>query len=218
MDSEEGFQPAPLECPLCDQEFDYVEGQREYTCAFCGNRIENIQAQFAYSRGYDAYFTGQQVLIEIPPNRRSSRAYAVQTKETTKLFAEAYSALQEAFQSDLAESQRVKSIEIMASIAHLFMQTSLISPLEANYWTSLMIEQVNRKELDDLNRKINQPISRIFDILARFNWLRRRHQLQIGLTKIKKKINQIEQNINFVTPPRVRNIKTRKISLESFND
>lgn len=209
MNSEEEFQPAPLICPLCDQEFDYAEGQREYTCAYCGNRVENMHAQFAYSRGYDAYFAGQRILIDIPPNRRSSRAYAAQTQETTKLFTEAYSALQEAFQSQLAESQRVKSIEIMASIAHLFMQTSLISPLEAYYWTSLMIEQVNRKELEDITLKISQPISGFFDILARLNCYRRRHQLQRGLTKVNQKINQIEQNINFVTPPKVRNTKTR---------
>jgi DNA-directed RNA polymerase subunit RPC12/RpoP len=198
------FQPAPLVCPRCNQEFDLAEGQWEYTCQTCGNPVDNMQAQFAYSRGYDAFFAGQLVFMEIPPSRRSHLAYAEQANEATQLLTEAYTAIQEAFQSNLAESQRYKAIEMMASIANLFMQTGLVSPLEANYWTSLMIEQVNRKECDELNQKLAQPTPGVFGLLKRLNMLRRRHQLERALPRLTKKINLIEQNIAFVSPPRVR--------------
>jgi hypothetical protein len=205
------FLPAPLICPHCDQEFDLAEGQQEHTCQNCGYRVENMQAQFAYSRGYDAFFVGQQVLMEIPPKRRSSLAYAEQTHESTRLFTEAYSAIQEALQANLAESQRYKAIEIMASIANLFMQTDLISPLEANYWTTLMIAQVNRKECDELSRKVALPTSGILSLLAHLNCRRRKRQLEKALVRVERKLQLIEQNIAFVTPPRVRKESTRNM-------
>jgi hypothetical protein len=198
------FLPAPLVCLRCDQEFDIPEGQWEHTCQHCGNRIENMQAQFAYSRGYDAFFAGQRVYMAIPVKRRSSLTYAAQTQEVTKLYTEAYTAIQVAFQANLADSQRYKAIEIMAAIAHLFMQTGLISPLEANYWTTLMIEQVNRKEYDGLKQKLSQPASGIMGFLARLNRRRRKRELEKGLGRLEKKIQSIEQYIAFATPPRVR--------------
>ena len=204
MDDEDEFEPAPLVCPQCNLEFDIADGQLEFTCQHCGSRVENMQAQFAYSRGYDAFFAGQRVFMAIPPKRRSSRAYAEQTHEGTQLYTEAYSAIQVAFQANLAESQRDKAIEIMASIAHLFMQTGLVSPLEANYWTSLMVEQVNRKEYDELNLKLSQPTTGIFSLLAQLNQRRRKRLLEKALGRLEKKILSIEQYIAFVTPPRVR--------------
>jgi tRNA(Ile2) C34 agmatinyltransferase TiaS len=204
MDIEDEFEPAPLVCPQCDLEFDIADGQLEYTCQKCGSRVENMQAQFAYSRGYDAFFAGQRVFMAIPPKRRSSRAYVEQTHDVTQLYTEAYTAIQVAFQANLAESQRCKAIEIMASIAHLFMQTGLVSPLEANYWTSLMVEQVNRKEYEELNLKLSQPTSGIFSLLAQLNRSRRKRLLEKGLGRLEKKILIIEQYIAFVTPPRVR--------------
>jgi len=196
--------PAPLVCPRCDQEFELPEGQWEHTCQHCGNRIENMQAQFAYSRGYDAFFAGQRVYIAIPVKRRSSLTYAAQAQEVTNLYTEAYTAIQEAFQTDLAESQRYKAIEIMASIGHLFMQTGLISPLEANYWTTLMIEQVNQKEYDELKRKLSQPTTGIFGFLKRLNRHRRKRELEKGLARLEKRIMGIERYIAFATPPRAR--------------
>lgn len=200
----EEYLPAPLVCPHCAEEFDLAEGQFEYSCQKCGRRVDNMQTQFAYSRGYDAFFAGQRVLMDIPPSRRSRLAYAKQTHEATQLFSEAYTAIQEAFQGYLADSQRYKAIEIMASIANLFIQTDLVSPLEAHYWSSLMIEQVNRKDLDDLNQKLSQPASGISGLLGRLNWRRRRRDLEKGLARLEKKINLMEQNIAFATPPRVR--------------
>jgi predicted RNA-binding Zn-ribbon protein involved in translation (DUF1610 family) len=215
MKNEDEVQPPPLVCPQCDQEFDFVEGQWEYTCLNCGNHIENIQAQFAYSRGYDAFYAGQRVYMEIPPNRGSHLAFAEQTHEATQLFTEAYTAIQEAFQANLADSQRYKAIEIMAWIANLFMHTNLISHLEADYWTSLRFEQVNRKEYDELNLKLAQPTSGAMDLLTKLNWRRRKHNLEKGLYRVSKRINLIEQNIAFTTPPRVR--KGTSGSTESYH-
>ena len=166
--------------------------------------MENIPAQFAYSRGYDAFFAGQRVFMDIPPKKRSSLAYVKQTQDVTALYTEAYSAIQVAFEGHLSDSQREKAIEIMAAIAHLFMQSGLVSPLEANYWTTLMVEQVNQKEYEELLRKLSQPASGIFGFLARLNCRRRKRQLGKALVRMERKIQLIEQNISFVTPPRVR--------------
>jgi DNA-directed RNA polymerase subunit RPC12/RpoP len=203
-DINEEHLPAPLVCPNCDKEFDLAEEQVEYTCQKCGKRVENMQAQFSYSRGYDAFFAGQRILMAIPPSRRSRQAYAEQSLDATQLFSQAYTALQEAFQHNLADSQRYKAIEIMASISNLFIQKDLVSPLEANYWSSLMIEQVNRKEYDEINHKLSQPTAGIFGFLVRLNWIRRRREVKGGLVRIEKKIFAIEQNIAFASPPRVR--------------
>jgi hypothetical protein len=211
MNNEEEYQLAPLACPRCDQEFDIAEGQWEYTCESCGHRVDNMQAQFAYSRGYDAYFAGQRVFMEIPPSRRSRVAYAEQAHVGTKLYTEAYTAIQEAFQSNLAESQCYKAIEIMASIANRFIQTELISPLEANYWTSLIIEQVNRKELEDLSLRLSQPTTGLLSPLARLRWRMRKRQLEKGLVRVGRRIHLIEQNIAFATPPRVRKVSSGRI-------
>ena len=211
MSIEVDFQPAPLVCPRCNQEFEYIEGQVQYSCTKCGNSIDNIQAQFAYSRGYDAFFTGQLAYMEIPPNRRSRRAYAQQAHDVMQIFSEAYSAIQVAFQSNLAESQRYKAIEIMASIAVLFMQIDLISPMEANYWTSLMMEQVNHKEWVELSEKLSQPSSGLLNFLARLRWHSRKRQLEKALVRVEKKIHLLEQNIAFITPPHVRKISSTKI-------
>lgn len=211
MNDEYEVQPAPLVCARCDHEFEYIEGQANYTCMNCGNSIGNLEAQFAYSRGYDAFFAGQQVYMEIPPNRRSHRAYVQQAEEATHLLTEAYSAIQVAFQAYLAESQRIKAIEMMASIAVLFMQTGLISPLESNYWTTLMIEQTNQKELEDINRKLTQPSSGLFGFLARFRWRTRKNQLEKALVRVEKKITLIEQYIAFVTPPHIHKISSKKL-------
>jgi hypothetical protein len=201
----DAVEPAPLVCPHCDEEFDLPEGQVEHTCQHCGRSVENMQAQFAYSRGYDAFFAGQRVYMDIPPKRRTSQAYLQHTQEVTQLYTEAYTAIQVAFQASLASSQQYKAIEIMAAISHLFMQTGLVSPVEANYWTTLMIEQVSRKELDELDQKISRPTSGIFAVLKRLNARRRRRQLVKGLARLEKKILSIEQYIAFATPPRVRN-------------
>ena len=198
------IQLAPLVCPKCNQEFDFSDGESEYTCLKCGEGVQNLTAQFMYSRGYDAFFTGQLIFMDIPPKQRTRRAYAIQSQEGTELYKEAYSALQEASQQDLAESQRYKIIEIMAGISHLLMQSELVSPLEANYWASLMIEQVNRAEYVELCQKITQPITGFFNALAHLNWRRRRHQLRNALEKLDRKIDVIEKNIAFVSPPRVR--------------
>ena len=211
MNTDDEIHPAPLVCPRCDQEFEYVEGLWEYTCQYCGNRIDNLQAQFAYSRGYDAFFAGQRVYMEIPPSRRSRHAYTEQAQEATQLYTQAYSALQEALQVTLGDSQRYKIIEIMASIANLFIQTGLVSPLESNYWTSLMIEQVNREECNSLKQKLSQPTPGILAPLARLRWRLRKRQLEKALVRVERKIKLIEQNIAFVTPLRVRKETTNRM-------
>ena len=211
MPDEEEVQPAPLVCPQCDHEFEYVDGQQHYTCGNCGRSIGNLAAQFAYSRGYDAFFAGQRIYLAIPPNRRTRISHADQIRDSTKLFIESYSAIQEAFQSYLANSQREKAIEMMASISRLFMQNGFVSPLESNYWSTLMYEQVNQKELDELTHKLAQSPAGLSNILARFSWHLRKRQLESALVKVSRRIELLEQNIAFVTPPHIRKWPSAKI-------
>lgn len=211
MTDEEEIQPAPLVCPQCDHEFEYVDGQQYYSCGNCGRSIGNLPAQFAYSRGYDAFFAGQRLYIAIPPNRRTRISHAEQIRDSTKLFIESYSAIQEAFQSNLANSQREKAIEMMASISRMFMQNGLVSPLESNYWSTLMYEQVNRKELDDLRSKLGSPPTGLFNIVSRLRWGLRKRQLERALVNFNRRIDLLEQNIAFITPPHVRKLTSRKM-------
>ncbi len=211
---EDEIEPAPLICPYCEHEFDYVEGQSEYTCQNCGRGIGNMQAQFAYSRGYDAFFAGQRAYMEIPPSRRSRLTYAKQAQDVTQLYIEAYTAIQEAFQSTLAQSQSEKAIEMMATISIMFTQTNLVSPMESGYWTALVVEQVNHKEYDELNGKLSIPPAGILNRLARLRWRLRQRQLRKALLRVEQRIKLLEQNIAFISPPKIRKEAVRRSGVD----
>ena len=191
-------------CPYCETEFQLPEDALYYTCPHCGHRL-NISSQLAYLRGLDAFSEGQEILDQISPRKRRLLD-SPKVNQSMELFMEAYSSLQLALQSELAEAQRSLGVEMMASMAQEFAKLEKVSPLESNYWVSLMVELTAQKEYDQLKEKLTQKRSGPWGFLVRLRWLARKRQLRNALVKVDQKIRAIEQQIAFVERPRARNL------------
>jgi hypothetical protein len=123
-----------------------------------------------------------------------------------ELFRQAYSSLQVAFMADLEEFQRLLGVEMMTSMAHEFMKRNMVSPLEVNYWNSLMIEQTAQNEYGLLKEKMVKTGSPL-GFFYRWRWRSRQKQLFKALAGLAEKIKSLEKQIEFVDIPRARNKK-----------
>jgi hypothetical protein len=125
-------------------------------------------------------------------------------KEAMENFIEAYTALQVAFKSELAEPQRSLGVEIMAVMAGEFMKRNMVSVLEMSYWSSVLIEQNSQIEFDQLKEKLNRPAGGL-GFLLRLRWRSRQKQLVKALIELDRKLNAFEKQIQFIDRPRARN-------------
>jgi hypothetical protein len=194
----------PFTCPYCDLELHLPDEVWYYTCDHCGKHLD-LKSQFAYLRGLDTFKEGQDILDQLNPKKRRSLTNA-QDRAAMELFRQAYSSFQVAFTADLEELQRTLGVEMMTSMAHEFLKRNMISPLEANYWNCLMVEQTAQNEYDLLKEKINKAGGRL-GLLKRWRWSSRQEQLIKALTGLAEKIKTLEMQIDFVDIPRARNKK-----------
>ena len=194
----------PFTCPYCDVELHLPDEVWYYTCDHCGKHLD-LKSQFAYLRGLDAFKEGQDILDRLSPKKRRSLTNA-QDRAAMELFRQAYSSFQVAFMADLEEFQRTLGVEMMTSMAHEFLKRNMISPLEANYWNCLMVEQTAQNEYDLLKEKIIKAGGRL-GFLKRWRWRSRQEQLIKALTGLAEKIKTLEMQIDFVDIPRARNKK-----------
>jgi hypothetical protein len=196
----------PFICPYCDTELKLPDHVWYYTCDHCRQRLD-LMSQFAYLRGLDAFKEGQELMDSISPRKRR-RSNTTIEKESMTLFMQAYSSLQVAFKADLEDLQRMIAVEMMNSMAEEFMKRGLFSPLEVNYWNSLMVEQTAHNEFDRLREKLSDlkgPLA----FIKRWRWKNRQKQLVESLAKLDQKIKSLEQQIQFVDFPHARNRKWR---------
>jgi hypothetical protein len=194
----------PFTCPYCDVELHLPDEVWYYTCDHCGKHLD-LKSQFAYLRGLDAFEEGQNILDRLNP-KKHRKLTDEKDRAAMELFRQAYSSLQVAFLSELEEFQRTLGVEMMTSMAHEFLKRNMISPLEANYWTSLMVEQTAQNEYGLLKEKIGKA-----DGLPRFlnhwRWRSRQKQLLKALAEAAEKIRSLEKQIEFLDIPRARNKK-----------
>ena len=190
-----------LTCPSCETVLEISENVSYLSCRQCGKRI-NLKSQFAYLRGLDAYNEGQEIYHALNPKKRRL-IFDQRIQAAVDLFIQAYSSFQVAFQSDLEERQRSLGVKIMTNIAQEFMRREMISPLEVNYWNSLMIEQTAQDECDLLKTRL-QNSTGLLGLLKGLRWRLRRKQLAKSLIKIDHKIHQLESAIAFVDVPHAR--------------
>jgi len=196
----------PFICPYCDTELHLPDNVWYFTCDHCGKHLD-LKSQFAYLRGLDAFKEGQDILDQVSPKKRRSLTN-MQDRAAMELFRQAYSSLQVAFLAELEEFQRSLGVEMMTSMAQEFVKRNMISPLETNYWSSLMVEQTAQNEYDLLSGKIgktNGPLG----FLQRRRWRSRQKQLLKALTNLAEKIKTLERQIEFVDIPKARNKKWR---------
>jgi hypothetical protein len=197
----------PFVCPKCQTEINMpVIGERdEIPCPKCMFTI-NILPQCAYIRGLGAFSEGQEIVMKVSPKKRMRNPYLHELQVAADLYMQAYSALQQAFQGELGESQRRLAIEMMASISQLFLQYNMISGLEANYWHLIMVEKTTRQEVEKIDKKLAKPIPLGSLNILRLRWQIRKKQLNKSLTMIDQKIRKLEHDIGFLEPPQVRRL------------
>lgn len=191
-------------CPFCENEIQLPEDAWYFTCPHCGHRLD-ITSQAAYQRGLAAFAEGQDLIDAISPRKRRNPFYH-RDKLAMELLLEAYSSLQVAFMAELAEAQRSLGIEMMASMSSEFMKRNMISPLEMNYWHTLMMEYTAQLEYDRLKEKLassHNPLG----FLARLRWRSRQKKLLTSLVEIDQKIAAFEKQIQFTDVPKTRNKK-----------
>jgi hypothetical protein len=200
----------PLMCIYCQTEMEPEGEPWPEVCPNC-HRPLDLQTQFAYARGRDAFIYGQEILIKLSPKLRRKNLTTETEMEGLYYYTQAYSSLQLAFQGQLAEPQRRLGIEIMAAMTLIFQQHGTISPMEASYWRALMTEltmQIERAEVEEMIANTQPGISSIF---IRLRWQGRLKQLDRSLKEINITIKRLERLIGFVEPPRARRRSLPKV-------
>lgn len=194
----------PFTCPYCETEFEIVEDQVYCNCVKCGHRLD-LESQFAYLRGLDAFTEGQNLIEGVSPRQRRRPSNA-QDRQALRLFMEAYSAFQVAFRQELAADQRALGIEMMSSMAGEFMKRNMVSTLEASYWNALLVEANAHGEYDrNKARLVNLKGPLAFLVYLRL-WLRQK-QLLRGMAQLDRKLRTLEKTIAFTEVPRVRDLR-----------
>jgi hypothetical protein len=203
---------APLVCIKCGTEvFTEAEPWPE-ACPSCRWPFD-LKAQFAYIRGLDAFSAGQELIIHIPPRKRERNLTTEAEMEGLQDYIQAYTALQESFKGEIAESQRQFAIEMMAAMARVFMQHGMVSPLEAAYWGNLLVELNSQRERASLLQKLAaQARGGVPGFFRRWHWRTRLKQLETALVEMDEKILRLELNIAFIDPPRARRGKEMRLS------
>lgn len=192
-----------IECPYCEQELLIPEDSLWYTCPHCQHGL-NARAQRAYARGREWFFSEQEAGAGLYGVRRRGYCQPEEVK-VLRAFQRAHSALQEALRIGLAESQREAAVEMMAEITRLFAHRQMISGLEARYWAQLVVEQNSWREYGALEQRLAQPRKGgLLSFLRHWRWQLRRRQLARALSGLDRQIQQLEEMIGFVDPPRAR--------------
>jgi hypothetical protein len=197
--------PIDLTCPYCDTRLSIPDNLWYYTCDHCGQRLD-LKSQFAYLRGLDSFTEGQELFQKINPKKRWRRQFFLTgDREALDLFRQAYSSLQVAFLAELEPNQRLLAVEMMCSMTQEFQKRLMVSPLETQYWNTLMVVQTAQNEYILLTRKLSRPASGLLEPFWRWRWAGRQKHLLQSLKKLDLKLDTLEKEIEFVELPKARN-------------
>jgi hypothetical protein len=191
-----------LTCPYCDNETYVPSDLWKHACSHCGKKLD-VNSQFAYLRGLDAFKEAQDIFQKINPKKR--RQFHAAEREALDIFMQAYSSLEVAFKGDLEENQRMLAVEMMTSMNQEFLKRMMVSPLEAQYWNTIMVEQTARNEYDNLKQKLQKSNTGITGFIRRWRWNGRRKKLFQALIQMEDKLKSLEQRIDFIDIPHARN-------------
>ncbi len=190
-----------LNCPYCDTQLAIPPDLWTYSCRQCGKRLD-LKSQYAYLRGLDAFSEGQEIYQRIPPKKR--RKFLAEDAEALNLFRQAYSSLQVAFTVELEENQRALGVEMMASMTQEFLKRLMTSPLEAQYWNTLMVMQTAQAEYARLTAQLAQVTPGVWEGFLRWRRKSRQKQLTEAILKQEARLDALEQQIEFTEIPRAR--------------
>ena len=194
----------PFTCPYCATEFEIAEDQGYCNCVKCGHRLD-LESQFAYLRGLDAFTEGQDLIQGVSPRQRR-RPTNAQDRQALQLFMEAYTAFQVAFRQELEADQRALGIEMMSSMSGEFMKRNMVSTLEASYWNALLVEANTRREYDLIKGRLAGLKGPLAFLIHLRLWMRQR-QLLRGMAQLERKLRTLEKTIAFTEVPRARDLR-----------
>jgi hypothetical protein len=209
-DEDDTSEPVPfmVGCPHCGESFAPPDDGPWQRCPRCGRDI-SADAQQAFQRASQLVSSALEATQMVGRVRLKGRAQR-EPHERSALFAyqRAHSALETAFQHELPEDLRVEGIALMVEITRYFGTQGMISPVEAGYWTKVLVEQNALTESADLDRRIQESGSGgTLASLARLRWRSRKRQLTRALASLDQQIRELEQIIAFVNPPRARGVR-----------
>jgi len=185
----------PVVCATCATEIDHEPWPQ--VCPNCRRPID-LQAQFAYCRGHNAFTVGQELVVKAYRGKKPKYVAIAKENEGIQYYLQAFTSLQRAFQGRLAESQRQLGIRMMAAIAQVLQHHTMISPLEATYWNTLLTELNAQQELAALKEKLAGDQNRsLVHVPKRWRWHNRQHQLEKGLDTLNNKLTVLEHQIGF---------------------
>jgi hypothetical protein len=198
----------PFMCCVCGTEVIPETEPWPETCPTCRHRFDQ-HAQLAYCRGQDAFTAGQALILPISPRVRERNLTTEDEMEGLHYYIQAYTALQESFKGEIAESQRALGIEMMAAISRVFVQHGMVSQLEMGYWSSLLVELNSQREQEELSNKLaSSARGGMIGLFKRWRWRTRARQLAKALLALDAKILKFERYIAFVDPPQARRRKS----------
>ena len=206
-----GVNAEALKCPYCQSELELPDNAESVACEECGEQL-NVAAQLAYARAKTAFLAAQNRIFSTPAGRKRDNSYRARAKpnldplppDVVRDYQHAYTALNIAFQYELPESQKHTGIEMMAEMTRAFAPRAIISEMEAEYWTKLMMVVSARDELQSIEERLKRPAYKGSAIVARWRMQLRRYQLTRAITKLDVKIRELERMIGFLDPPHVR--------------
>ena len=108
---------------------------------------------------------------------------------------QAYSSLQVAFKAELEENQRILAVEMMSSMTQEFIKRLMVSPLEAQYWNTLMVEQTAQNEYDRLKKKLGEELSGFFGMVKRWRWNSRIKTLLKSFSQLDAKLKTLKNKL-----------------------
>ena len=198
-----------ITCPHCDTEILVPFDGWKHACSHCGKRLD-VNSLLAYLRGLDAFQEGQEIFQNIAPKKR--KQFLAAEREALEIFMQAYSSLQVAFKAELEENQRMLAVEMMSSMTQEFIKRLMVSPLEAQYWNTLMVEQTAQSEYDRLKKNLEDELSGFFGLVKRWRWNSRIKTLLKSFSKLDAKL-RLSKNKLILSIFRMPAIKTGNLEI-----
>jgi hypothetical protein len=194
-------------CPECEAEIaNATDRDTDWiSCTQCGAAV-NLAAQFAINRADDNYRFAQALAAPelIDPHKRPN-AFSPDAKDALRAYQKAYTGIQVALRADLPPAQQARALEIMSETAYILQRNQMISPLEAKYWTQVMVCQTALEEFEALEAKLHREAPGLLTRIFRHpHWRLRRFQLKRALARRQARLEELESNLAFVETHHIR--------------
>lgn len=198
------MEPLTLHCPECDRELQTPDEDVRAVCPACGQVID-LLAHVAFEWGQETFVEAREQAIAkrlLPIGKRT--LWRPLDEAVALPFEQAHSAVREGLRGKLHERQRKASIEMLAEISGLLANHLMTSPVEAKYWSGVLMEQLRLDQIADFRRRLADSGRGPLQSVKRL-WLRLRlARARRALAKIEKRVDQFEALAAFVEPPRAR--------------